>query len=81
MQTTTNYNLPLYDGTDTVDLQTGYNAAMTMLDTILKRIDDEFDPQSTDANLTVSKLSSAKVTAGGTVYIPASTPSNQNNQP
>lgn len=75
MQQTTNYNLPTYEGTDAPNLITGYNAAMTIIDTTMKNIADnvEFNPQPlTDANFDVTKLSGAKVTTNGIVYIPAS---------
>lgn len=71
MQYTTNYNLPLYEGSDTPNLITGYNAAITALDTQLKAVADtaEFSPNPlTDANFDVTKLGSAKVTSNGIVY-------------
>ena len=75
MQQTTNYNLPTYEGTDAPNLITGYNAAMNIIDATMKNIADnvEFNPQPlTDANFDVTKLSGAKVTTNGIVYIPAS---------
>jgi hypothetical protein len=71
MQSTTNYNLPTYEGTDAPNLITGYNAAMAIIDSTLKSIADtvEFNPQpTTDANFDVSKLGAAKVTSNGIVY-------------
>lgn len=73
MKNTTNYNLPTYEGTDSPNLITGYNQAMTIIDTTMKTIADnvEFNPQpATDANFDVSKLSGAKITSNGIVYFP-----------
>lgn len=81
MQDTTNLGLKKYQGTDAVNLLTGYNASMDTLDTVIKQAQDDIDsleegafvpnPQ-TDANFDVTKLASAKVTSNGIVYFPQS---------
>lgn len=81
MQITTNLGLKTYEGTDAVNLLTGYNASMGTLDTVIKQAQDDIDaletgafvpnPQ-TDANFDVTKLASAKVTSNGIVYFPQS---------
>lgn len=79
---TTNYSLPEFSSTDSVDLIGVYNAAMQIIDTQLKSIESQmgtlstkvdnvqgFAPNvSTDKPLTVSNLNSAKVTSAGIVY-------------
>lgn len=73
MQQTTNYQLPTYEGSDTPNLITGYNQAMGIIDATMKNIADntEFNPDPlNDANFDVTKLSGAKVTSNGIVYIP-----------
>ena len=41
MKNSPNYQLPLYDATDAPDLITGYNAAVTKIDTQMKTIADD----------------------------------------
>lgn len=79
---TTNYSLPEFSGTDSIDLIGVYNAAMQLIDTKLKSMETDigalnkqlsnvqgFKPNvSTDKPLTVSNLNSAKVTSAGIVY-------------
>ena len=79
---TTNYSLPVFSSTDSVDLIGVYNAAMQLIDTKLKSMETSigslntqlsnvqgFTPNvSTDKPLTVSNLNSAKVTSAGIVY-------------
>lgn len=122
MQQTTNYSLPTYQGTDSPNLITGYNAAVGAIDTQMKANADaaaaaasaastadgkavaaqstantangkadtnaqnitaltgrvatlengSFSPAAGDASFDVTKLSGAKVTANGIVYIPKS---------
>lgn len=80
MTDTTNLGLKKYAGTDPVNLLTGYNASMDTLDTVIKQAQDDIDalesgafvPSANDAAFDVSKLATAKVTANGIVYIPAS---------
>ena len=79
---TTNYSLPVFSSTDSVDLIGVYNAAMQIIDTKLKSIETQmgtlstkvagvqvFAPNtSTDKTLTVANLSGAKVTSSGIIY-------------
>ena len=79
---TTNYSLPVFSSTSSVDLIGVYNAAMQLIDTKLKSMETDigslntqlsnvqgFTPNvSTDKPLTVSNLNSAKVTSAGIVY-------------
>ena len=79
---TTNYSLPVFSSTDSIDLIGVYNAAMQLIDTKLKSMDTAigslntqlsnvqgFTPNvSTDKPSTVSNLNSAKVTSAGIVY-------------
>ena len=79
---TTNYSLPVFSSTDSVDLIGVYNAAMQIIDTKLKSIDTQmgtlstkvdnvqgFAPStSTDKTLTVANLNGAKVTSSGIIY-------------
>ena len=79
---TTNYSLPVFSSTDSVDLIGVYNAAMQIIDTKLKSIDSQmgtlstkvnnvqgFAPNtSTDKTLTVANLNGAKVTSSGIIY-------------
>lgn len=79
---TTNYSLPVFSSTDSVDLIGVYNAAMQIIDTKLKSIDTQmgtlstkvdnvqgFAPNtSTDKTLTVANLNGAKVTSAGIIY-------------
>ena len=79
---TTNYSLPVFASTDSVDLIGVYNAAMQIIDTKLKSIETQmgtlstkvdngqvFAPNtSTDKTLTVANLSGAKVTSSGIIY-------------
>ena len=79
---TTNYSIPVFNSTDSIDLIGVYNAAMQLIDTKLKSMETNigsintqlsnvqaFNPNvSTDKPLTVSNLNSAKVTSAGIVY-------------
>ena len=79
---TTNYSLPMFTSTDSIDLIGVYNAAMQIIDTKLNSIESQmgtistkvdnvhgFAPNvSTDKPLTVSNLNGAKVTSAGIVY-------------
>ena len=79
---TTNYSLPVFSSTDSVDLIGVYNAAMQLIDTKLKSIETDvsslktkvahvtvFVPTpSTDKPLTVANLNGAKVTTSGIIY-------------
>lgn len=79
---TTNYYIPEFNSTDSIDLIGVYNAAMQLIDTKLKSMETDigslntqlsnvqgFTPNvSTDKPLTVSNLNSAKVTSAGIVY-------------
>ena len=79
---TTNYSLPEFSSTDSINLIGVYNAAMQLIDTKLKSMETDigslktqlsnvqgFTPNvSTDKPLTVSNLNSAKVTSAGIVY-------------
>lgn len=79
---TTNYSLPEFSSTDSVDLIGVYNAAMQIIDTKLKSIETQmvslstkvdnvqgFAPDtSTDKTLTVANLNGAKVTSSGIIY-------------
>lgn len=79
---TTNYSIPEFNSTDSIDLIGVYNAAMQLIDTKLKSMETDigslntqlsnvqgFTPNvSTDKPLTVSNLNSAKVTSAGIVY-------------
>lgn len=80
MTDTPNIGLKKYAGTDPINLLTGYNASMDTLDTVIKQAQDDIDaleggafvPSANDPALDVTKLATAKVTANGIVYIPAS---------
>ena len=79
---TTNYSIPVFNSTDSIDLIGVYNAAMQLIDTKLKSMETNigslntqlsnvqgFMPNvSTDKPLTVSNLNSAKVTSAGIIY-------------
>ena len=79
---TTNYSLPEFSSTGSVDLIGVHNAAMQIIDTKLKSIETQmgtlstkvdsvqaFAPNtSTDKTLTVANLSGAKVTSSGIIY-------------
>ena len=79
---TTNYSLPEFTGTGSVDLIGVYNAAMQLIDTKLKSLETQmgtlstkvdnvqgFSPNtSTDKTLTVANLNGAKVTTSGIIY-------------
>ena len=79
---TTNYSLPVFSSTDSVDLIGVYNAAMQLIDTKLKSLETQmgtlstkvdnvqgFSPNaSTDKTLTVANLNGAKVTTSGIIY-------------
>lgn len=79
---TTNYQIPEFNSTDSIDLIGVYNAAMQLIDTKLKAMESDigslntklsnvqgFTPNvSTDKPFTVSNLNDAKVTSAGIVY-------------
>ena len=79
---TTNYSLPEFTSTGSVDLIGVYNAAMQLIDTKLKSLETQmgtlstkvdnvqgFSPNtSTDKTLTVANLNGAKVTTSGIIY-------------
>ena len=79
---TTNYSIPVFNSTDSIDLIGVYNAAMQLIDTKLKSIETDvsslntkvnnaqgFAPNpSTDKTLTVANLNGAKVTSSGIIY-------------
>ena len=79
---TTNYSLPEFSSTSSVDLIGVYNAAMQLIDTKLKSLETQmgtlstkvanvngFAPApSTDKLLTVANLNGAKVTSAGIIY-------------
>ena len=79
---TTNYSIPVFNGTDSIDLIGVYNAAMQLIDTKLKSLETQmgtlstkvdnvqgFAPNtSTDKTLTVANLNGAKVTSSGIIY-------------
>lgn len=80
---TTNYHLPLFTATGTVDLIGVYNEAITRIDNILSDAEKQvntnsiniadlkkvaFTTSSSDTILTVSQLAGAKVTKNGIVY-------------
>ena len=75
MDTTTNYNLPLFDGNRPADLVNTFNPAMNTIDSTLKSVSDAasaggFSPGAGDAALTATNLAALKVTASGIVYLP-----------
>lgn len=63
MQATTNYSLPTYEETDNPDLITGYNAAITAIDTQMKSNADDAADAISDAATAVSTANTAKATA------------------
>lgn len=79
---TTNYSLPVFSSTDSIDLIGVYNAAMQIIDTKLKSLETQmgslntkvnnvqgFAPDaSNDKTLTVANLNGAKVTSSGIIY-------------
>ena len=79
---TTNYSLPEFSSTSSVDLIGVYNAAMQIIDTKLKSIENQMGTLSTkvdnvqgfapdtskDKTLTVANLNGAKVTSSGIIY-------------
>ena len=79
---TTNYSIPVFNSTDSINLIGVYNAAMQLIDTKLKSIETDvsslntkvanvngFAPNpSTDKTLTVANLNGAKVTSAGIIY-------------
>ena len=79
---TTNYSLPEFSSTSSVDLIGVHNTAMQLIDTKLKSLETQmgtlstkvdnvqgFSPNtSTDKTLTVANLNGAKVTASGIIY-------------
>lgn len=81
MKETTNYKLKTYDAADAPDLQTGYNASMTTIDSELKKV---ADAQSTGGYTlpaaTADALGGVKIGSGvsvaddGTISVAASTP-------
>lgn len=73
MTNTPNYNLPLYAESDAPNLISGYNEAVTAIDTQLKTLADDVaesgEPTSdSDATLSVAQLANLKVNANGFVY-------------
>lgn len=73
MTNTTNYQLPLYAESDAPDLITGYNTAITKIDTQMKTIADDVasagEPTDDgDPVITVAQLAKLKVNANGFVY-------------
>lgn len=73
MTNTPNYQLPLYAESDAPNLISGYNAAMTKIDTQMKTIADDVssagEPTSDDDPvITVAQLANLKVNANGFVY-------------
>lgn len=79
---TTNYSIPEFASSDSIDLIGVYNAAMQIIDTKLKSIENQmgtlstkvdnvqgFAPDmTTDKTLTVANLNGAKVTSSGIIY-------------
>ena len=79
---TTNYSLPEFTSTGSVDLIGVHNAAMQLIDTKLKSLETQmgtlstkvdnvqgFAPDATkDKTLTVANLNGAKVTSSGIIY-------------
>ena len=79
---TTNYSLPEFSSTSSVDLIGVHNAAMQLIDTKLKSLETQmgtlstkvdnvqgFAPNATsDKTLTVANLNGAKVTSSGIIY-------------
>lgn len=63
MQQTTNYSLPTYQGTDSPNLLTGYNAAVTAIDTQMKTNADAAAAASTAAATADGKAVAAQTTA------------------
>lgn len=73
MTNTPNYQLPLYAESDAPNLISGYNAAMTKIDTQMKTIADDAssagEPTSDDDPvITVAQLANLKINANGFVY-------------
>lgn len=73
MTETPNYQLPLYADADAPNLITGYNAAMTKIDTDMKVLSDSVasagEPTDEgDAVITVAQLANLKVNSNGFVY-------------
>lgn len=58
---TTNYNLPIYAGTDAVDLINGYNAAMQLIDSALKALSDAIDDINEDGWVTANRIATGAV--------------------
>ena len=79
---TTNYSIPEFASSDSIDLIGVYNAEMQIIDTKLKSIENQmgtlstkvdnvqgFAPDmTTDKTLTVANLNGAKVTSSGIIY-------------
>lgn len=72
MTETTNLHLKKYESTDSVNLMTGYNASMDIIDQTIGNGLFQPDP-SNDADFDVSKLAGAKVTSTGIIYFIAQT--------
>lgn len=76
MANTSNYNLPLFEGSQPADLMNTFNPAMQTIDSTMKSISDAassgggFTPGAGDAALTTTNLAALKVTASGIVYLP-----------
>ena len=75
MQQTTNYSLPTYQGTDAPNLLTGYNSAMSAIDTQMKA---NADAAATADGKAVAAASAASTADGKAVA--AQTTANQNAQ-
>lgn len=63
MNSTTNYSLPTYEGTDSPNLITGYNAAMATVDTQMKANADAASAADTKATNAASAASAADTKA------------------
>ena len=63
MQQTTNYSLPTYQGTDSPNLITGYNAAMGTIDTQMKANADAASAAASAASTADGKAAAAQTTA------------------
>lgn len=76
MANTSNYNLPLFEGSKPADLMNTFNPAMQTIDSTMKSISDAassgggFTPGAGDAVLTATNLAALKVTSTGIVYLP-----------
>ena len=74
MQNTTNYQLPKYDGTDPVNLLTGYNAAMDKVDSQMKANATAAATAKTTADTAKAAAEEALAAAGeGGAFNPSAT--------